>query len=449
MDSGREELSLVMVDIVSLIQKRIQMFQPLAINKQVTLHFNSNQSAFTTAVDEAKAEKIVDNLISNAVKYSMEACNIYVDLIVSESKWVLKVKDQGIGISRKSQRKLFREFYRGENAVNSKIVGSGIGLVLTKKYVGMHKGRISCTSQENEGTEIQVVIPCRSVEHTASKVGQTGAEVAGIAMNHTFLPLESREVEGTLKKKKLLIAEDNDELRSFLVTALGEEFQVLACSNGNDAWEVVLKELPDVVVSDIMMPGLDGYELCKIIKSTYDTSHIPLILLTSLAGKAEELHGLGTGADDYLTKPFDIALLLQRIKNLLKNRELIRDKALKFIHGEKNDIVFSNELNDKFVKKMVEVVKTNIANPEFNKELFASEMNVSSSLLYKKSKALTDQSPTDFIKAIRMDHALRLIKENRYSITEISIICGFSSIGYFSTVFKNYYGKSPTEINLS
>lgn len=447
-DIGREELSLAMVDIVLLIQKRIQMFQPLALNKQVTLHFTTNQSAFIAAVDEAKAEKIVDNLISNAVKYSKETGRVDVELHVSESRWVLKVKDQGIGISRKSQRKLFREFYRGENAVNSKIVGSGIGLVLAKKYVSMHKGRISCVSQENEGTVIQIVIPCRRVEQTGIKAGEADAEVAGIALNQSFQPPVVKEEEKAVKKKKLLIAEDNDSLRSFLITSLGAEFQVSGCANGDDAWEVVLKEMPDLVVSDIMMPGLDGYELCKIIKSTYDTSHIPVILLTSLAGKAEELHGLGTGADDYLTKPFDVALLLQRIKNILKNRELIRDKALKFIHGAKDEVVFSNELNDKFVKKMVEVVKTNIANPEFNKELFASEMNVSPSLLYKKSKALTDQSPTDFIKAIRMDHALRLLRENRYSITEISIICGFSSIGYFSTVFKNYYGRSPSEMGL-
>jgi len=198
----------------------------------------------------------------------------------------------------------------------------------------------------------------------------------------------------------------------------------------------------------VMMPKMDGFELCRLMKSTYETSHIPFILLTSLSGKAEQLHGLGLGADDYLTKPFDMTLLVQRIKSIIRNREAVKEKALKLIKGSMNDNVqiLTNEHNDKFVKKMLEVVHSNMDNTEFGKDDFASAMNVSSSLLYKKIKSLTDQSPTDFIKLVRLDYALELLKSHKYTVTDVSELCGFGSIGYFSTVFKKHFGKSPTEI---
>jgi YesN/AraC family two-component response regulator len=218
--------------------------------------------------------------------------------------------------------------------------------------------------------------------------------------------------------------------------------------DGVEAWSIIQKQMPDLVVSDVMMPNMDGFELCRLMKSTYETSHIPVILLTALSGKAEQLHGLGLGADDYLTKPFDMTLLVQRIKSIIRNREAVKDKALRLIKGSdnNNEQIFTNELNDKFVKKMLGIVRENMANVEFGKEDFASAMNVSTSLLYKKVKSLTDQSPTDFIKVVRLDYALELLQSHKYTVTEVSELCGFSSIGYFSTVFKKHFGKSPTEL---
>jgi len=206
--------------------------------------------------------------------------------------------------------------------------------------------------------------------------------------------------------------------------------------------------MPDLIVSDVMMPRMDGFELCKLIKSTYETSHIPVILLTALSGKTEQLYGLGLGADDYLTKPFDMTLLVQKIKSIIRNREVVKDKALKLIKGtvNENEQILANEHNDQFVKKILEVIRANMANTEFGKEDFASAMNVSTSLLYKKIKSLTNQSPTDFIKMVRLDHALELLHSHKYSVTEVSELCGFSTIGYFSTVFKKHFGKSPTDI---
>ena len=164
------------------------------------------------------------------------------------------------------------------------------------------------------------------------------------------------------------------------------------------------------------MPNMDGFELCKKMKSTYETSHIPIVLLTALTEKTDQLHGLGLGADDYLTKPFDMTLLIQRIKSIIRNREVIREKALKIIKGDPNEHILTNEHNDKFVRKMLEVAMANISNSEFDKEEFASAMNVSSSLLYKKIKSLTDQSPSDFIKIIRLNHSVELLQSGKYTV---------------------------------
>ena len=247
---------------------------------------------------------------------------------------------------------------------------------------------------------------------------------------------------------RILIVEDNDDLRNFMRYPLQADFDVMLATNGAEAWEIVQKQMPDLVVSDVMMPEMDGFELCRLMKSTFETSHIPVILLTALSGQAEQLHGFGLGADDYLTKPFDMPLLVQRIKSIIKNRAAVKEKVLKLLKGYDNNgvKVLVNRHNDKFMTKMLEVVRENMANADFGKEDFATAMNVSPSLLYKKIKSLTDQSPTDLIKMVRLDHALELLQSHKHNVTEVSELCGFSSVGYFSTVFKKHFGKSPNEI---
>ncbi|PZX17210.1 helix-turn-helix protein, partial [Breznakibacter xylanolyticus] len=245
---------------------------------------------------------------------------------------------------------------------------------------------------------------------------------------------------------KILIVEDNDDLLLFMQSALSHDFKVYTAVNGVEAWDQIGRYMPDLVVSDIMMPEMDGFELCEKIKSTYETSHIPVVLLTALSEKTEQLRGLGLGADDYLTKPFDITLLIGRIKTIILNRQLVRDRALKVLKGDTVEPIMANELNDKFMKRMLEVIKENLSNTQFTKEEFATAMNVSSSLLYKKVKTLTNLPPSEFIKMVRLDSALEMLKTRQYTVTEVSEMCGFATVGYFSTVFKKHYGKSPTDV---
>jgi YesN/AraC family two-component response regulator len=310
----------------------------------------------------------------------------------------------------------------------------------------MHEGTIRCDSQENVGSVFEIVIPYKEVterEQATAVLSFTDKETC--FSNNPVLPSQDTD-DNSFKVMKLLIVEDNDDLRNFMYSALYRHFMVLLAEDGEKAWEIVSRQMPDLVVSDVMMPKMDGFELCRTMKSTFETSHIPVILLTALTGNSEQLFGLGLGADDYLTKPFNMGLLRQKIKTILHNREIVREKAYKLLKSDRTLPVLQNEHNDKFVKKMMEVVQSNISNPAFDKDLFAQSMNVSPSLLYKKMKALTGLSPTNLTRVVRLNYSMELLQTGRYSVTEVSELCGFTSLGYFSTVFRKHFGKSPTEI---
>ena len=446
-DIGKGQVFFVMTDVVRIISQRKSMFDATAIKHKISVEFNSNRETYVTAVDELKFEKVIDNLISNAIKYSHPEGKVLINLTCDANRWVLEVKDQGLGISANAQKKLFREFYRGDNAVNSTIVGSGIGLLLVKNYVAMHNGTISLESKENEGSRFHITIPYKEVP-TLSPSLANEVHQADIEEYHT--PVEQETITeshtATDQRDSLLIVEDNETLQEFLQQSLQHSYKIDAAKDGEIAWSMIRKRVPDLIISDVMMPNMDGFELCRLIKSTYETSHIPVILLTALNEKSQQLQGLGLGADDYLTKPFDMTLLNQRILTIIQNRKIVREKALRLIDEEENEPIYMNELDDKFVKKAVSVVNANMDNTQFNKDTFASAMNVSSSLLYKKIKSLTDLSPIDFIKSIRLNHALKLIQTGTYTVTEVSELCGFSSVKYFSAAFKAYFGKSPSKI---
>ena len=434
-DINKENLKLVDTELVSFISQKVQMFESLAQKNNCRFTFERDTESLTTAIDIDLMGKVIDNLLSNAIKYSPDGGAVIVSLQSGKDVWRLKVADNGIGISESEQRQLFREFYRSDNAVNRKIVGSGIGLMLVKCYVEMHGGSVSCSSRPNHGSVFTIEIPLATV---GSKPEKRLSSKRQSAKNETDTP--------TKTDITLLIVEDNDSLLRFMSDTLSGEFNISTASNGNEAWQAIGQQQPDIVVSDIMMPEMDGFELCRLMKSTFETAHIPIILLTALSGRAEQLQGLGLGADDYLTKPFDMDILRLRLKTIVRNRQLTKSKIINSLsHG--TPVELGNKQNDEFVQKLHLTVKENMGNSDFDKEQFAAAMNVSSSLLYKKIKALTDLSPTDFIKTARLEYAQQLLKSQRYNITEISEMCGFASAAYFSTVFKKQYGVAPSDYN--
>ena len=430
-DIGKEYLKLVDTELISFINQKVQMFESLAQKNNCHITFVRDTESLCSAIDIDMMGKVIDNLLSNAIKYSPDGGPITVSLQSGKEMWRLKVADNGIGISDSEQRHLFREFYRSENAVNAKVVGSGIGLMLVKSYVELHGGSVSCTSQQNRGSVFTIEIPTVTVGTKPEK-------------RITKRQSTKNETLATKPDITLMIVEDNDNLLRFMRETLSGEFNIATATNGNEAWQAMQQQLPDIVVSDVMMPEMDGFELCRLMKSTFETAHIPIILLTALSDRAEQLQGLGLGADDYLTKPFDMDILRMRLKTLVRNRQLTKSKIINSLsHG--TPVELGNKQNDDFVQKLHLVVKTNMGNCDFDKEQFATAMNVSSSLLYKKIKALTDLSPTDFIKMARLEYAQQLLKAQKYNITEISEMCGFASAAYFSTVFKKQYGVAPSD----
>ena len=444
-DKGKGQLHLEKMDIVQLIEQRKIMFDSYAHKEGLELVYESEVKQCLSALDVGMMEKVMDNLISNAIKYSKRGGKVFLRLDCNKKSWTFDVEDQGIGISKREQRQLFKEFYRSENAVNSEIVGSGIGLLMVKNYVEKHGGTITFESKENIGSKFRIEVPVKEMEGDVRKLETKKGRQEVLWFKEDITIPENIDVEKH-PDLKILVVEDNEKLRHFLETSLSDNYIVSTAENGADAWEIVAKSMPDLVISDIMMPKMDGFELCQKMKSTYDTSHIPVILLTSLTDKARQIQGLGLGADSYLTKPFDLCLLISRINSILINRKAVRDRAIRMIDYENSTPIMENELNDQFVKKALEVVRENISNSLFGKEQFASGLNVSTSLLYKKIKSLTGQSPIEFIKTVRLKYALDLLQTRNYNVTEVSERTGFSNVGYFSTVFKKFYKKSPTEI---
>ncbi len=437
-DIDKEQLLLQRLDISGLVNQRVIMFSSYAQSNELSLILEAPEEALFAVVDEGMFIKIVDNLLSNAIKYSLPGGKVWLRLHPQKNKFVLEVEDRGIGIAKEARAQLFREFYRGQNAINSRVVGSGIGLLMTQKYVKLHGGSIEWKSEENKGSIFRVVLPADLIASSDIIGGSVSAEISP----HVVEPPQASDHK---KDFTVLVVEDNVEMQEFIKTALQDRFEVHVANDGLSAWEMVEKELPDLIVSDVMMPGRDGFELCSLIKSTYETAHIPVILLTALSGEGEHLRGLGLGADDYITKPFDVSLLAEKIFSIINNRRLVAERFLKDSVERPDNNLFPNDHNDKFLKRAIEVVNEQIGNVAFNKELFASEMNVSGSLLYKKIKSLTDQSPSDFIRLVRLSKSAELLESGAYNITEVSELCGFTSVSYFSTVFKKHYGKTPSE----
>ena len=434
LDIGCEQPVFAALNLADLIRRRTAIYVSYAAGKQIEVAVDIMPEEYWVQADARMLERVVDNLLSNAVKYSASGGRVEVAFAGTAAEWTLRVKDYGMGISKAAQRKLFREFYRSDNAVNAQVVGSGIGLLMAKKYVSIHNGKIAVASELGVGTTFDVTVPLRAAS-PAGTADSPAADKVDVAA--------SGDVE--VHDMHILVVEDNQSLCEFMVHPLREYFRVTTARDGQEAWEMMNDVQPDLIVSDIVMPRMDGFELCRRVKSAYETSHIPVILLTALSDKTNQLHGLGLGADNYLVKPFDMALLISRITSIIRNRRIVLQKAIEAKQDDARSIV-ANQMNDEFIKKAIECVRANIANENFGKEEFASALAMSQSLLYKKIKALTNLSVVEFIRSIRLNYAMEKLRSGKYNVTEVSEMCGFSTPAYFSKVFKEYFGKTPTEV---
>jgi DNA-binding response OmpR family regulator len=399
--------------------------------------------------DENQLEKVCYNLLVNAFKVTPDGGRIMLRMSKSESTVAISVSDSGRGIPLDKQEKLFTNFYQVDE-LSGRVNGTGIGLALSKKIVDLHHGTLSVVNQNEEasGPFNACFVLTLHLGSTHLNTGElqtpdspaiaddiAGQEAPVIAGDSSATELPNRST--------VLIVEDNDELRTFLKYALSPKYTVCESVNGLDGWQTAIELIPDIIVSDVMMPEMSGLELTAKLKSDDRTSHIPIILLTARASEGHQLNGLIQGADVYLTKPFNMQLLETYLLNLLKARQVWQQKYTQQVVLEPRHIPVDGP-DQKFLAKLLAIIENNLENEAFGVPMIAAEVGMSQPVLYKKVKALTDMSVNDFVKSIRLKKAAQLIKQQEYTIYEIAYAVGFSDSKYFSKEFSKQFGMTPS-----
>ncbi|KAA6349524.1 Sensor histidine kinase TodS [termite gut metagenome] len=452
-DLYSSELYISEHEVNAFVEELAASFRAYAEARHIEFTCKSDFQYLNTWFDKEKMDSILRNIISNALKYTPENGKVNISLSEANDTWSIEVKDTGIGIPSSEQKKLFKMHFRGSNAINSKVSGSGIGLILVWKLVNLHKGKIHLQSIENKGCTIKVTFP-KGSEHlvNAKKVSLTGNPTIILDTdNNRDLPLyDAMKEQQTASAQRLLIVEDNDELRDYLRQTLSSEYKVQTCVNGREAMGVVKGYSPDLIISDIMMPEMQGDELCSILKNDIETSHIPIILLTALTNEKSILEGLKNGADEYIVKPFNIGILKATIANLLVNRAILRRKysnpdAIIDEGDENNFIDYSNNIDWKFITDVKKHIENKMDDPMFNVDVLCAMLNMSRTSFYNKIKALTDHAPADYVRIIRLNKAAQLLKEGSHNVTEIAEMTGFNDAKYFREVFKKHFNVSPSK----
>ena len=443
------KLHVVQVELNNYLQNFLKPFQPYAEKKQLQLTLEGTTELLEAWIDRNKIDSIIHNLVSNALKYTPEGGQVTIQLKGTSSEWMLQICDTGIGIPTADQKKMFKHLFRGKNSINQRITGTGIGMLQTYRLVKRHLGKISVTSKENVGTTFLLRFPTdssqyiRQAETAVEDNGTRNKEIKETSMVnmpiHEACPTDAPQI---------LIVEDNPDLRQFLRQSLASKYRIKEAENGKEALELIGQQAPDLVISDIMMPEMRGDEMCQTLKSNIETSHIPVILLTALGDRESILHGLEIKADNYVVKPFDMDILKANIASVLANKEFLRQRFAQLNYRTEDLPPEVKEapglsLDKDFLIKATELVKKNLGK-EFNVDDLCMEMGMSRSSLYNKIKALTDRSPSDFVRQIRMTEAAALLKSKKYTVAEVSDMMGYSDPKYFTDIFKKHYGMTPS-----
>lgn len=471
---AKKQVHLQNVELSVLLRQQVDKFQMSAQEKHINLRLATcGQHTFST--DLSMMDLIFENLLSNAVKYTPVGGTITVSASIDEvgKQVCIQVSDTGIGIPKSEARHIFQSFFRASNAVNSQEMGSGLGLMLTRQLVQKLGGKLTFESEEGKGTAFLVVLPDNgNVDVPVSSKPASLPETSDTSVSAD----EKIKSEESLKDT-LLFVDDNEDLRQYIRMAFADQYHVVDVESGEAALNYLAENGEcDIVVSDVMMPGMQGDELCRRIKENKETSWLPVILLTAKAGRNFMIEGLGLGADDYIAKPFDSAILASKIASMLKNRcrlsQYYMERSLAIVRGEdsgqssqksllpsepsvpsasdeKNKSSDEKEpeldpMNQAFVEKATRLVLDNLSDADFTIDLLCQEMAMSRTLFYGKLKTLTGQGPQDFIRLIRLEQAAQYLKQGD-SVLDVSVKTGFVNVKYFSTVFKKHFGVSPSK----
>ncbi|MCF3110019.1 response regulator [Niabella sp. CC-SYL272] len=444
-ENGLKKLELTQGDIVSFMREIYSSFLELSRQKNIKYYFKANRSEFSCYFDRDAVEKICNNLLSNAFKYTHPEDTVELSFEHRNEQMLITVSDTGVGIASADHERVFQRFYQVNHSDAN--WGSGVGLAFAKSLVELHQGTISIESVPDKGTIFTVQLPANRDAYQAEAFN-TENHYTLLLDNLTTAVQDDKEaaipVAAVAHEQQLLIVDDNEQIVDYLAGYFGNHFTVVTAYNGQEALQRVEAQAPDMIICDVMMPETDGIQFCKKIKQNIITCHIPVILLTAKSEPTNQVKGLEAGADDYVTKPFSLPVLDAKVQNILRSR-----RRLKEYYSSATEIVPENialnTLDEDFLRKAITIVEESLSDPEFSVLKFSRSIGMSRSSLYLKLKAITGESTTDFIKRIKFKKAAALLESKEYSVTEVAYMSGFSSLSYFSTSFKQYYGCLPTE----
>ncbi len=451
-ENNKMKLKVSENNIVAYLKEIKQSFDHVAEEKKIDYTFRFDKEYIPVYFDVYLFDKTIFNLLSNAFKFTKKQGYVHLSIKDSIEEVIITVDDNGRGMDKYHLNHVFDRFYQGEQKL---ALGTGLGLSFTNEIVNLHHGKITVESELNLGTKFVIQLKKGKDHFSNGELSDT--------QSFDFIQEESKiyteelvkitERENTIEvidndKPSIVLIEDNSDVVNMLEKALAENYQVFSYSDGESGISGTLEKLPDIVISDVMMPGGDGISITKKLKADYRTSHIPVILLTARSQEEHKITGLKSGADAYITKPFNMDVLNENIASLIKNRELMKSHFQK-TEIKSTEVYTSESLEEKFLKKFKSIVKENLGNPDFGVKDICYELGFSRVQLYRKVKALLGTSVLDYINDLRLSKAKELIQKSDLNISEIAYESGFSSPGYFSTAFRNKYHVSPTEFKAS
>lgn len=462
-EAGALPIHVASMDVDGLLQDVLALFHENARKRAISVNMESDLKGRLLPADKTYLETILMNLLSNAFKFTPDGGNISLSLHAEGNTYSFTVRDSGIGMSAEQLDRIFERFYQ----VDGQRKGTGIGLSLVKVLVEKHHGTITVASEPNRYAEFKVTLPTDINAFTEKERELQEQQTAGAAVSSRELPLpdecfsgdtlfaaseetspdsgqQNNTIGAEAERPTILLVDDNKEMVDYLKDNFRQTYVTLAAGNGEEALVIMKEHQVDIVLSDVMMPGIDGIKLCQLIKRNLQTCHIPVLLLSAKGSVDAQTEGIEAGADDYIAKPFSIQLLKGKIANLLKARQCLRHYYSNTIDIDTAKMT-SNNLDEEFMKKAIQVVEENIGNDSFTSDELAGKLYMSRSSLYLKMNSVSGEPPANFIRRIRFNKACKLLIEGRYSISEISGMVGFSSSSYFSTSFKKYVGCLPSE----
>lgn len=435
-ENGHSKLYLTKGDIITTIVDVCISYKELKSNTNIKFSYYTEIASLNIWYDHEKIFSIVDNLLSNAYKYTTEGeISVYIKFADNqlEPTLLVQVSDTGIGIDSNAQKHIFDRFYQVKNATASS--GTGIGLSLVHNFVSLHNGQISIQSEKNKGSIFTFTIPCNLTPNS---------EDINAIEQHDATKVDKDE---DISKKILLIVDDNKDIRDYIESCFENEFKILSAEDAETALNLAQKQMPDIIISDVMMGNMSGIDFCKKIKQDEETNHIPIILLTAKSSPLDKKEGYDAGADSYITKPFYSEILKTRVHNLIATREKYREYISKALFNTKNEQQDEIEKirQNSLIKNLTKIIEENMSDERLDIEFLSSSLCMSHSSLFRKVKALTGLSINEFVRGIRMERAEAFLKTGEYSISEVAYKVGFNSLRYFRQCFKNHFGITPSD----